>query len=55
MTLTKQDLAHVEDGVVDSKLAVADEEPFIIDPEAERRLMRKVDLHLFPAVWVMLL
>lgn len=54
MTITKTELAHVEGGL-DSKLPVSDEEPFIIDPEVERRLMRKIDLHLFPAVWVMLL
>jgi hypothetical protein len=51
----KKDIGIIENGNVDSKLSTGGAESFVIDPVVEKRLMRKVDLHLFPAVWVMLL
>lgn len=53
--LEKYDQEKDIEAIVDTKVAIADDVPFVIDPEVEKRLMRKVDLHLMPAVWFMLL
>jgi len=49
----KAEALHIEDGAVDSKSSGS--QGLVIDPEAEKRLLRKCDLRVVPALWLLFL